>query len=159
MTTQGIGGPISPFYRMDAARACLLSGHVMAVVRRPENDVPVEYLSAIRDGDYAYWKYYDFTGTDVDRFICKTWDKNRKAKIEIRLDSQEGELLGVCDLASMNGEVAYAIHETNIKSVTGKHALALVFKSAEPAESEAENLMNLEWFTFSTTHSAKASQK
>ncbi|WP_301703994.1 family 43 glycosylhydrolase [uncultured Parabacteroides sp.] len=159
MTTQGIGGPISPSYRMDAARACLLSGHVAVAVRRPDNDVPVEYLSSIRDGDHAYWKYYDFTGTDVDRFICKTWDKNKKAKIEIRLDSPEGELLGVCDLEAMNGEVAYAIHETDIKPVTGKHALVLVFKAAEPAGTEEEDLMNLEWFTFSTTHPTKLSQK
>ena len=159
MTTQGIGGPISPSYRMDAARACLLSGHVAVAVRRPDNDVPVEYLSSIRDGDHAYWKYYDFTGTDVDRFICKTWDKNKKAKIEIRLDSPEGELLGVCDLEAMNGEVAYAIHETDIKPVTGKHALVLAFKAAEPAGTEEEDLMNLEWFTFSTTHPTKLSQK
>ncbi|WP_456088491.1 family 43 glycosylhydrolase [Parabacteroides sp.] len=152
MTTQGVGGPISPSYRMDAARACLLSGHVAVAVRRPDNDVPVEYLSSIRDGDHAYWKYYDFSGTDVDRFICKTWDRNKKAKIEIRLDSPEGELLGVCDLEAMNGEVAYAIHETHIKSVTGKHALVLVFKAAEPTGTEEEDLMNLEWFTFSKTH-------
>ena len=39
MTTQGIGGPISPLYRMDAARACLMSGNVMVAVRRPDNDI------------------------------------------------------------------------------------------------------------------------
>ncbi len=147
MTTQGIGGPISPFYRMDAARACLMSGNVMVSVRRPENDIPVEYLSAIRDGDHAYWKYYDFTDTDVSHFVCKTWNENRAAKIEIRLDSPQGELLGVCDIAPMDGQVAYAIHETKIKPVTGKHALVLVFKSVE-SEMEKTDLMNLEWFVF-----------
>ena len=147
MTTQGIGGPISPFYRMDAARACLLSGNVMVSVHRPDNDIPVEYLEGIRDGDHAYWKYYDFTGADANHFICKTWGKNRDAKIEIRLDSPQGELLGVCDIASMDGEVAYAIHETKIKPVTGKHALVLVFKSVEPEMKETD-LMNLEWFVF-----------
>ena len=155
MTTQGIGGPISPFYRMDAARACLLSGNVMVSVRRPDNDIPVEYLAGIRDGDHAYWKYYDFTSTDADRFICKTWGKNRAAKIEIRLDGPEGELLGVCDLTPMEGEVAYAVHETKIKPVTGKHALVLVFKAVEPADTEDEDLMNLEWFTFSTSHTPR----
>ena len=155
MTTQGIGGPISPFYRMDAARACLLSGNVMVSVRRPDNDIPVEYLAGIRDGDHAYWKYYDFTGTDADRFICKTWGKNRAAKIEIRLDGPEGELLGVCDLTPMEGEVAYAVHETKIKPVTGKHALVLVFKAVEPADTGDEDLMNLEWFTFSTSHTPR----
>ena len=66
-------------------------------------------------------------------------------------------MLGVCDLEAMNGEVAYAIHETNIKSVTGKHALVLVFKAAEPAGNEEEDLMNLEWFTFATTRPTKVS--
>lgn len=147
MTTQGIGGPISPFYRMDAARACLLSGNVMVAVRRPDNDIPVEYLSGIRDGDHAYWKYYDFTDANVNRFTCKTWGKNRAAKIEIRLDDPEGELLGVCELASMDGEVAYAVHETKIKPVTGKHALVLVFKVIGPDTVDSD-LMNLEWFVF-----------
>ena len=147
MTTQGIGGPISPLYRMDAARACLMSGNVMVSVRRPVNDIPVEYLAAIRDGDHAYWKYYDFIGSDVNHFICKTWDKNKAAKIEIRLDSPDGELIGTCEIAPMQGETAYAIHETKIKPVIGKHALVLVFK-AVGAETSEENLLNLEWFVF-----------
>lgn len=39
--------------------------------------------------------------------------------------------------------LAYAIHETDIKPVRGKHALVLVFKGEE-----GKDLMNLEWFTF-----------
>ena len=147
MTTQGIGGPISPFYRMDAARACLLSGNVMVSVRRPDNDIPVEYLANIRDGDYVYWKYYDFTDTKVNHFVCKTWDRNKAARIEIRLDSPEGELIGTCDITPMEGETAYAIHETNIQPVTGKHALVFVFKAVDPAV-KGLDLMNLEWFVF-----------
>jgi hypothetical protein len=147
MTTQGIGGPISPFLRMDAARACLMSGNVMVKVRRPENDIPVEYLASIRDGDCAYWKYYDFSDSKVSRFICKTWDRNEASKIEIRLDSPEGELIGTCDVPKMNGETAYSIHETSVKPVTGKHAVVLVFRKdgSVPAD---QDLMNLEWFLF-----------
>lgn len=147
MTTQGIGGPISPSYRMEAARACLMSGNVMVAVRRPVNDTPVEYLAAIRDGDHAYWKYYDFTNTKVNHFTCKTWDKNLAAQIEIRLDSPEGELIGTCPISPMTGETAYAIHETAVKPVTGKHAVVLVFKSADPSIKD-QDLMNLEWFVF-----------
>lgn len=68
-------------------------------------------------------------------------------------------MLGVCDLEAMNDEVAYAIHETDIKPVTGKHALVLVFKAAELAGTGEEDLMNLEWFTFSTTRPTKVSPK
>lgn len=147
MTTQGIGGPISPLYRMDAARACLLSGNVMVTVRCPANDIPVEYLSAIRNGDHAYWKYYDFSAATVNHFICKTWDKNLSGKIEIRLDSPEGELIGECNIAPSEGNTAYAIHETKVKMVTGKHALVLAFKAAD-ADVKDKDLMNLEWFAF-----------
>lgn len=147
MTTQGIGGPISPLYRMDAARACLMSGNVMVSVRRPQNDIPVEYLSAIRNGDYAYWKYYDFTNVDANYFVCKTWGESTAAKIEIHLDSPDGELIGTCNIAPMQGEVAYAIHETRVKSITGKHALVLVFKAVDLDVRDVD-LMNLEWFVF-----------
>lgn len=147
MTTQGAGGPISPLLRMDAARACLMSGNMTVAVRRPADDIPVEYLSEIRNGDCACWKYYDFDASMVTHFVCKTWGKNQAGKIEIHLDDPAGELLGTCEVASMDGEVAYAIHETEIKPATGKRALVLVFKAASPA-SNGQDLMNLEWFTF-----------
>lgn len=147
MTTQGCGGPINPLQRMDASRACLLSGNATVVVRRPAHDVPVEYLSAIRNGDYAYWKYFDFTGTNVNHFTCKTWDKNFAGTIEIHLDKPDGELIGTCELVPMYGDVAYSIHETKVKPVTGVHALVLVFKANDP-NTAGQDLMNLEWFTF-----------
>lgn len=147
MTTQSAGGPIDPLMRMDAARACLMGGNVQATVRRPANDIPVEYLAGIRDGDYAYWKYFDFNSRKVTKFTCKTWGNNEEGRIEIRLDSLDGELIGVCDLAPMHGETAYAIHTTSVKSPTGKHAVVLVFRSAKQADQRGD-LMNLEWFLF-----------
>lgn len=143
MTTQGVGGPMSPLLRMEASRACLMSGNLWTTVRRPPHDTPVEYLTGIRNNDCAYWKYYDFNLADVNHFICKTWDKNTEAWIEIRIDSPDGPLLGVCPVAATQGNLAYAIHETDIKPVRGKHALVLVFKGEE-----GKDLMNLEWFTF-----------
>lgn len=143
MTTQGVGGPMSPLLRMEASRACLMSGNLWTTVRRPPHDTPVEYLTGIRNNDCAYWKYYDFNLADVNHFICKTWDKNTEARIEIRIDSPDGPLLGVCPVAATQGNLAYAIHETDIKPVRGKHALVLVFKGEE-----GKDLMNLEWFTF-----------
>ena len=132
---------------MDAARACLLSGHTTVVVRRPAHSNPVEYLSAIRNGDCAYWKYFDFTGMEVNSFICKTWGKNAAGTIEIRLDKPDGELIGTCELQPMNGDVAYSVHRTKVKPVTGVHALVLVFKNNDPSMT-GQDFMNLEWFMF-----------
>lgn len=148
MTTQGAGGPISPVVRMDAARACLMEGNVRVEVRRPAHDIPVEYLADIQHGDYAYWKYYDFDLAQVNHFVCKTWGKNKAVVIEIRLDAPDGELIGTCEVKPMQGEVAYAIHETKINPVKGgKHALVLVFRGTDKAD-VGSDLMNLEWFTF-----------
>lgn len=143
MTTQGAGGPISPLLRMDAARACRLKGNITVRVYRPAQDTPVEYLSDIRNGDCAWWKYYDFDRVQVTRFLCKTWGENRAARIEVRLDSPNGLLLGTCELSPSKGETAYRIHSIPIKPASGRHALVLVFRGDPGVD-----LMNLEWLTF-----------
>jgi hypothetical protein len=147
MTTQGAGGPLNPLQRMDAARACLMSGNMMVTVRRPANDIPVEYLAAIRDGDHAYWKYFDFTNRNASKFTCKTWGNNLSATIEVRLDRPDGKLIGSCKIEAMQNEAAYSIYSIPIQPVTGKHAVVLVFK-AENSEDRKTDLMNLEWFSF-----------
>lgn len=90
MTTQGVGGPMSPLLRMEASRACLMSGNLWTTVRRPPHDTPVEYLTGIRNNDCAYWKYYDFNLADVNHFICKTWDKNTEAGLKSGLTAPTG---------------------------------------------------------------------
>lgn len=147
MTTQGVGGPIDPLERMEAARACLMSGHVRVLDYTQSAGTPVEYLAAIKDGDTATWRYFDFTGKEAIRFTCKTWGRNRAAKIEIHLDRADGELLGSCELVPSQDEVAYAIHASPVKPATGVHALVLVFKAATPEAARPE-LLNLEWFVF-----------
>jgi hypothetical protein len=47
----------------------------------------------------------------------------------------------------MHDEVAYSIHEADIKPITGTHALVLLFKSDKP-EDRNSDLLNLEWFVF-----------
>lgn len=147
MTTQGIGGPIDPGDRMEAARACLMSGNVRVTDRTLAAGATVEYLAGIKDGDTATWRYFDFTGKQMTQFTCKTWGKNQAAKIEIHLDKADGELIGTCDLAPLQDEVAYGIHTAAIKPVTGIHALVLVFKAATP-EAARPDLLNLEWVVF-----------
>jgi hypothetical protein len=143
MTTQGVGGPIDPLDRMDAARACLMSGNVRVTERRMAAGATVEELSCVRDGDTATWRYFDFNGKGAKRFVCKTWGKNKGANIEIHLDKADGTLIGTCNLTSNTGEVAYGIHATAVKSVKGVHALVFVFRGAP-----GQDLLNLEWFAF-----------
>lgn len=147
MTTQGAGGLINPLQRMDAARACSMSGNVMVTVRTPANDIPVEYLAAIKNGDCAYWKYFDFTNKNAVKFICKTYGNNLEATIEIHLDKPTGELIGTVPLPAMKDETAYTIHSTPVKRISGKHAVVLVFKAKKAADMN-KDLLNMEWFEF-----------
>jgi arabinoxylan arabinofuranohydrolase len=147
MTTQGIGGVIDPMIRMYAARACLMSGNGYVTDRRPANDIVVEYLVDIRNGDTATWKYFDFSNKKATSFTCKTWGNNTAGTIEIHLDKADGELIGTCEMKEMKDSVAYSIHSTKIKAVNGKHAVVLVFKN-EKEEEKSTSFCNLEWFVF-----------
>lgn len=146
MTTQGVGGPMNPGLRMEAYRACLLTGNVKPVVRRPANDVPIEYLTEINDGDSFTYRYYDFDAGRPMRFRCKTYGESKGCDIEIRLDSIGGPLMGVCSIAPNTGETAYDIHACPVKAPRGVHAIVLVARGG--ASGQKENLMNLDWFTF-----------
>lgn len=147
MTTQGVGGLIDPTLRMDAARACLMSGNVYVTDRRPSSDIVVEYLADIRNGDTATWRYFDFSNKKTTSFTCKTWGNNAAGTIEIHLDKADGELIGTCEIKEMKDSVAYSIHSAKIKSVSGKHAVVLVFKNTKEEE-KSTTLCNLEWFVF-----------
>lgn len=147
MTTQGIGGPIDPKLRMDAARACELKGHLMIKVRRPAHDIPVEYLSEIRNNDVTHWRYFDFGRKGVCQFTCKTTGPCQAGHIELHIDTPEGPIIGTCRIQPQSGEVAYAFHSTAVTEVSGVHALVMVFKGDQP-ENKDQNLMNLEWFQF-----------
>lgn len=67
--------------------------------------------------------------------------------LKCRLDKPDGELIGTCELQPMNGDVAYSVHRTKVKPVTGVHALVLVFKNNDPSMT-GQDFMNLEWFMF-----------
>jgi hypothetical protein len=145
--TTGAGTDINPLQRMEAARACLMSGNVKVAVRRPNNDIPIEYLAAIRNNDNATWRYFDFTGKNVSAFTCKTWGNSLAGQIEIHIDSAKGAIIGTCDVAPTKENVAYAIHTAQVKKISGRHAVVMVFKSNNPEE-DKKDLMNLEWFSF-----------
>ncbi len=68
MTSQGAADPFDPFQKIDAARACLLTGKVR-VVRSGEHS---EELAKIENGNVATYKYFNFTKmpTKIKFKIC-----------------------------------------------------------------------------------------
>ncbi|MBN8460049.1 MAG: family 43 glycosylhydrolase [Verrucomicrobia bacterium] len=146
MTTMGADGPLNPLLRMDAARACQMSGNVR-VMSRNTGGVIVEDLAFVKDGDTMTYRDFDFTNRKAVRFTCKTWGKALAAKLELRLDKADGELIGTCDLAPSDGSTAFAIHKSAVKPVSGVHSLVLVARAAAP-DSARPDLFSLEWFVF-----------
>lgn len=146
MTTMGADGPLNPLVRMDAARACQMTGNARVMSRAMDGGT-VEDLASAKDGDTMVYRDFDFTNRKVARFTCKTWARNLTAKLELHLDKADGELIGTCDLASADGSTAFTIHSASVNPLTGIHSLVLVVKAATPDTSRPD-LFNLEWFVF-----------
>lgn len=137
MTSQGAGSPLSAFVRIEAEAACLLTGHV----RIEQFGESQEQLAQLNSGDTAAYKYVDF-GTGPASFTAKTVGLSAGGKIEIHLDSADGELIGTCDVAPDANAHGWAIHTCSVKPANGVHAVYLKFTGG------AGNLFGLDWFTF-----------
>lgn len=138
MTTQGVGGPQSAGTRIDAARACLLTGNV----RIQALTTNTEGLTQIRPGDTAAYKYLDF-GDGAGSFTVKTRGEAGGGQIRLHLDEPDGPMIGACDIPPCSNAAGWATHTCPVQRASGVHALYLAFSGA------TEPLFTLEWFTFS----------
>jgi hypothetical protein len=144
MTTQGASGPLEATARIDAYRACLLSGAVRAMSMPPDAwDGPWrEHLTQIQDGDWAAYKYLDF-GDGVSDFHARAGSLAYGGTIEVHVDAPEGPLVSVCEVPHTGGwqrwiEVSSPVRE----QVNGVHAVYLVFKGGN------HRLFDLDGFRF-----------
>jgi len=137
MTSQGAAGPLNARARIEAEAACLLSGQV----RIAQSGEQQEQLTQIHHGDTAAYKYLDF-GDGVTSFTAKTLGISAGGKIELRLDSPSGKVIGVCEIAANATGETWAIHNCPVQRLQGVHALYLKFIGA------GGELFSLDWFTF-----------
>ena len=153
MTSQGAGGPLDAGSVTDAARACLLQGHVR-IEESPKGTR--EVLSGIRDGDAAAWKYLDF-GRGVKRIELKVKPATRGV-IRIRTGSSDGPVLGSLRIPAsasspgQKGAIIPAAPEwvtvsARIRKTKGVQALWLTFESDGDTTAE-EDLFLLDSFRF-----------
>jgi arabinoxylan arabinofuranohydrolase len=96
----------------------------------------------IENGDYTVYKdvYFD---TDAASFQARVASDTNGGKIEIRLDSPTGTLIGICSVAGTGGWQVWSDLKCNVSGVTGKHDLYLIFTG------EDDYLFNLNYFLFS----------
>ncbi len=148
MTTQGGEGPIPATRKMEAYRACLVSGlsiRTSVAELTCHNNTLSEYLSHIRKGDWAAYKYLDF-GEGVSSFEARVASLAEGGAIELRLDRPDGPIIGSCKVKHTGGWQLWETVTCTIQPTTGVHALYLVF---QPTQARGRNrLLSVESFQF-----------
>ena len=127
MTTQGHTAPLPAAERIDAWRACLLSGSVRTEAVGSLQDGFSEHLSRIQPGDWAGYKYVDF-GAGVSTFSARAGSLFEGGAIEIHLDRPDGPLAGTCAVPRTGGWQQWQTVSCPIQGAAGVRAVYLVFR-------------------------------
>jgi endo-1,4-beta-xylanase len=105
-------------------------------------DEGTEAIGYTENGDYAVYKNIDFE-SGATTFKARVSSATNGGKIEIRLDSATGTLVGTCSVTGTSGWQTFSDVTCNVGGVSGKHDVYLKFTG------ESGYLINLNWFTFS----------
>jgi hypothetical protein len=145
MTTQGHTGPMMANDWLEAGRACLLKGTVRTVSsEQPGDDCP-EHLGQTRHGDWAAYKYLDF-GAGLGWFEAELASLTDGGTVEVRLDHPAGPRIGQVSAPHTGGWQFWQTVRAPVTSVSGVHALYLVFRG--PVDPYRLRTLNLRRFRF-----------
>lgn len=97
------------------------------------------YVTNIDNGDYIKVRSVDFENGGK-KFEASVASASSDAKIEIHIDSRNGDLLGVLDVESTGDSLNWATQSTNINEAKGLHDVYLVFNGTK------SNLFNFDWW-------------
>lgn len=99
------------------------------------------YVTQIDDGDYIKVRSVDF---EDGAKLFEAWvaSGSTGGKIEIYLDSLDGELVGVCEVNNTGGWQDWSIQSCMINDAKGVHDLYFVFKGGDSP------LFNFDWWQF-----------
>jgi len=97
------------------------------------------YVTDINNGDYIKVRSVDF-GNGVKRFLASVAATLSKGKIEVRVDSKEGSLLGTLDVKETGGDNNWKTQSCKLNNLKGVHDVYFVFKGGDG------NLFNFDWW-------------
>ncbi len=100
-----------------------------------------ENIGYIEDGDYAVYNDIDFDSSSVI-FQVRAACGGSGGEIEIRIDGEEGPVIGTCKITGTGGWQTWADFSCNITETDGKHDVYLKFTGGDGY------LFNLNWFEF-----------
>jgi CSLREA domain-containing protein len=101
------------------------------------------YVGWIENNDYIMFKDVNL-GTNANQFIARAASKKDGGYLKIRLGSKTGEQIGSCRINSTSGWESWAAVSCDIKPVSGKKDIYLVFSGS------GYGLFNIDWFLFAS---------
>lgn len=129
-------GSRNPFDRIEAESYNTQSG-----IQGVTCDEGTSAIGYIENGDYAVYNNMDFDSGAVG-FVARASSAEKAGKIEIRLDSITGPLVGTCQISSTGGWQTFSDSKCSVSGISGKHNVYLKFTG------ESGYLFNLNWFKF-----------
>jgi len=127
---------LNPFKRVEAETIAWEEGVETASDREKGM-----YVTDIDNNDYIKVRCIDFE-KGAKKFDASVATASSGAKIEIHIDSKEGDLLGTLDVKSTGNEQNWKTQSCKVKKVKGVHDVFFVFKGSE------NDLFNFDWWRF-----------
>jgi len=127
---------LNPFKRIEAETIAWEEG--VETDKDAKNSV---YVTDINDGDYIKVRSVDF-GIGTKIFEASVATASLGGKIEIHVDSRDGNLLGVLEVKNTEGALKWKAISCKVNKVKGIHDVFFVFKG------DNGNLFNFDWWRF-----------
>lgn len=127
--------PLNPFTRVEAETIAWSEG--LKSASDPKTGV---YITQIDNGDYLKVRSVDFR-KGAKQLTASVASASEGGKIEIRVDSKEGSLLGTLEVTNTGGDQLWKTLSCKIAKMKGIHEVYFVFKGGEG------NLFNFDWWT------------
>ncbi len=99
-------------------------------------------VSEIGDGDWIRLRGVDFGSAGAESFSARVASAQSGGTIELRLGSETGTLLGICDVPGTGGWQTWTTQTTTVAGASGVEDLYLVFRGS------GSTLFNVDWWQF-----------
>jgi hypothetical protein len=132
-------GNLDPYVKTEAETICWESG-----VKTEKCSEGGMNVSNIENGDWIKVKGVDF-GSGAASFEARVASATNGGNIEIRLDSENGKLVGTCAVSNTGGWQNWITKSCNVSGATGVHDLYLKFTGG------SGSIFNFNWWKFTRT--------
>lgn len=129
---------LNPFARVEAETIAWSEG-----LKTASDSIAGVYVTKIDNGDYIKVRSVDF-GKGAKKFQASVATASSGGKIEIRIDSKDGTLLGTLEVTNTGGDQIWETASCKIAKMKGVHDVYFVFKGGEGPEYSG---FNFNWWT------------